>query len=100
MRTVFSGGRLFDGETLQDGLAVIVDGASVTGVVPVAEAPELTSPDEGQHIDTTACTILPGLIDCHVHLLYGAEGNPGSVVEGMAEAAVAVRGLENARASL
>jgi imidazolonepropionase-like amidohydrolase len=40
------------------------------------------------------------MIDCHVHSLSGAEGNPGVVQDRMSAAQLAVRGMELMRATL
>jgi imidazolonepropionase-like amidohydrolase len=62
MRTVFHGGRIFDGTGAPpaDGDLAIEDGR----VVGVGSG--LDGDDE---VDATGCTLLPGLFDCHVHLM-------------------------------
>jgi len=63
------GDRLFDGERVREGMALIVEGERIAGVVPVADVPEgmpaITAPGG---------TVLPGLIDVHVH--FGAWQGP------------------------
>ena len=98
MRTLFKGGWTFDGDTLREGLAVVVEGDRIAAVVPVGDTVD-AAPD-CRVVDTVGATLMPGLIDCHVHILYGAEGNPGAVVEALSPAQAAVRGLEFARATL
>ena len=53
------------------GRAVVVEGGRITRVVDAARAPR------GRRIDLSGCTLLPGLINCHVHLGLGADsGTP------------------------
>ena len=63
------GGALFDGTgapSLTDA-AVLLEGGTIRYVGPAAGAPA-RGPDV-RVIDATGCTILPGLIDCHAHML-------------------------------
>lgn len=58
-------GKGFDGERLvPDGLTVLVDGGRITAVQPLA-APV---PEGYRLVDRPHATLLPGLIDTHVHL--------------------------------
>ena len=95
-RTVVRPGMLLDvvsGEQLGD-RAVVVEGGRVAAVVSVADAPA-----EGPAlVDLPGCTLLPGLTDCHAHLV----GEPDSG-HGYAElltrspAQEALSGVRNAR---
>ncbi|MEP6461907.1 MAG: amidohydrolase family protein [Frankiaceae bacterium] len=58
MRTVFTGGRIFDGTGLAPADIVIADGR----IVEVG--PGL---DGDEAVDVTGCSVLPGLFDAHVH---------------------------------
>ncbi|MBA3652769.1 MAG: amidohydrolase family protein [Actinobacteria bacterium] len=62
MRTVFSGGRVFDGSgaDISTGDIAIEDGR----IVEVG-----AGLDGDQSVDVTGKTLLPGLFDCHVHAL-------------------------------
>ncbi|MCP5265156.1 MAG: amidohydrolase family protein [Burkholderiaceae bacterium] len=95
--TLYRGGRIFlpDGHALDDH-AVLTHGARIARVAPSAEFAGYA----GQVVDTTDATLLPGLIDCHVHLLYAGEGHPSKVVADMGPGQVVVRALEHARATL
>ena len=56
--------RLWDGvaDTVQTGMAVLVQGETIRGTCPVGQVPEaLTRVEHGE------ATILPGLIDAHLH---------------------------------
>ena len=75
MATLYVGGRLFDGEKVLDGQAVLEEGGKVRKVAPAGEFAGFS----GEKVDTAGGTLIPGMIDCHVHSLSGAEGNPGVV---------------------
>jgi imidazolonepropionase-like amidohydrolase len=68
MSTVFlHGERLFDGErVITDGAALIKDGT----VREVGPAEEVTRPDRPDSTELRGETVLPGLVDAHVHLTY------------------------------
>ena len=60
----FSGARVFDGERAVVDQAVLVEDGMVSGVVPRESVPrEAVLYHEGD------CTVLPGLIDIHVHFM-------------------------------
>ena len=90
MTTLYVGGRVFDGEKVLDGHAVLEDGGKVGRIAPAAEFVGFA----GEKVDTAGGMLIPGIIDCHVHSLSGAEGNPGAVQDRMSHAAIAVRGME------
>lgn len=97
MEVLFAGGRLFDGRNpVADGLGVLVSGARIARVAP---APEFTG-FAGRKVDTTGMTLMPGLIDCHVHLTMGGEADPVAAQEKLAPGAIALKALERAQATL
>ncbi len=65
---VFFGARLLDGRSPD----LIPDGVLVTDakgrIVAAGPAGSVAAPEEAEPIDATGLTILPGIIDCHVHL--------------------------------
>lgn len=65
-RTLFTGGRVLDAEqgTLADGLDVLVTGDRI-----VAVGDNIAAPSDAVTIDVGGRTIMPGLIDCHVHVV-------------------------------
>ncbi|MEX2224052.1 MAG: amidohydrolase family protein [Candidatus Rokuibacteriota bacterium] len=52
------------------GRSVVVEKGIITAVVEDARAPR------GNGVDLAGHTLLPGLINCHVHLCFGAEADP------------------------
>ena len=76
---------------------VLLEGQHIARIAPVSEFEGY----QGEEIALDdATTLLPGLIDCHVHLCFDAEPNPGEVTEKMRPGAVAVRALANAQRTL
>ncbi|MBE7157655.1 MAG: amidohydrolase family protein [Rhodospirillales bacterium] len=64
--------------TVQDNVAVVIDGDKIRSVGPAAQVTG-TLPAGAKVIDLGKATVLPGLIDCHVHL----SSNPGKYYEGI-----------------
>ena len=56
-----------------------------------------TSLPRGERIDLAGCTLLPGLINCHVHLCLGAEGDPVTPMRAEPLALTAIRAALRAR---
>ena len=87
MATLYVGGRVFDGEKVLDAQAVLEEGGRVKRIAPIGEFTGFA----GDKVDTSGGTLIPGIIDCHVHSLSGAEGNPGAVQDRLSAAQIAVR---------
>ena len=65
--TLYSGGLVFDGlNTPTGGQAVLVENGRITKVAPADSFQGFA----GQTVDTTGATLMPGLIDCHVHICH------------------------------
>lgn len=90
---VLVGASLIDGSGAEPvrGRAVVVEGDRITQVVDDARAPR------GQRIDLSGCTLLPGLINCHVHLCFGAEADPVRVMRDEPYALTALKVLRRAQ---
>src|SRR3546814_6375593 len=72
MAKLFIGGLVFDGIAKPvSGQGVLVEEGRVAAVAPAAEFAGFT----GETVDTSGGTLMPGLIDCHVHLTLGGEGD-------------------------
>ena len=76
MSTLFAGGFVLgpDG-TARSGLDVHVQ----DGVV-VAVGPDLVV-EGADVVDCTGCTVMPGLVDCHVHLTMAGSGKPDATLD-------------------
>jgi imidazolonepropionase-like amidohydrolase len=97
-RTVIRVGHLLDvreGALLPD-RALVVEGGRVAAVLPGAEAP---SPTEVATEDLGGLFVVPGLIDCHSHLVGNVQeaGVPATTTTAAQEA---FSGVRNARATL
>lgn len=67
MSLVLKGGTLIDGTGKVTKDAVVkIDGSTISAVGPAAEVP--LAQEMNQVVDTTGMTVMPGLIDLHVHL--------------------------------
>jgi imidazolonepropionase-like amidohydrolase len=91
-------GRLVDvaaGEVLED-RAIVLDGDRVERVLPAADAP--SGPPV---VDLSARTVLPGLIDCHSHLIGEMDDGQGyAYLVHRSSAQEALTGVTNARDTL
>ena len=97
MTMLFSGGLVFDGEGgMLDGRGVAVDGGRIVRVAPIGEFDGF----DGDRIDTGGATLLPGLIDCHVHLVNDGAPDPFARISRMSDAEITLLALSNAQANL
>jgi imidazolonepropionase-like amidohydrolase len=85
--------RLFDGvseQVVEDGAVVVENGL----IASVGEARAL--PPGVEFVDLGDATLLPGLIDAHVHLVWSASAEPHEVVERESRALTTLRCAANA----
>lgn len=94
---LYRGASLFlpDG-TLHAGLGLLTRGPRIERIGPASEF----DGHAGETVDLQGATLLPGLIDCHVHLVLGGEGHPGRVVEDLGPGEIVLRALEHAQRTL
>ena len=90
---VLTGATLIDGTGAEPvrGRAVAVDGGRIAAVGAEAALPR------GERIDLSGHTLLPGLINCHVHLCRGAEADPVTPMRADPLALTAIRAAGRAR---
>jgi len=90
---ILSGAAVIDGTGAEPvrGRSVVVEVGRVTAVVDDARAPR------GARVDLDGATLLPGLINAHVHLCMGAEADPVGAMKGETLAATTIRALVRAR---
>lgn len=96
MKTIYKAGRIFTGTTeemLLNG-AVVVEGERIAWVGLAADLPE--SGDVVRNLGDDA-TILPGLIDTHVHLVFDGSAHPVEVVEAANDSELLAIMLQSAR---
>jgi len=60
--TLIRGARVFDGERLREASNVLLAGGTIAGI-----GSDLGVPRDAEVVDGRGQTLLPGLIDCHVH---------------------------------
>lgn len=69
-KTVFTNALIFDGQSLYENLTVVVENGLITSF---SSSADISNADV---IDSTGLTLLPGLIDAHIHLDNTPEGSP------------------------
>jgi imidazolonepropionase-like amidohydrolase len=78
---------------------VALQGERILAVGAVAEA-ERRFPSSVRRLDVPGCTIIPGLVDSHVHLTFSAGRVPLEELQAASDARLLLRGAANARAAL
>jgi imidazolonepropionase-like amidohydrolase len=92
-RTVLTGATLLDGSGAPPvaGRAVVVEGGRIAAVVAEREAPA------GTALRLDGLTLLPGLINCHVHLCFGGEADPAAALQRDSYATTVIKAVLRAR---
>ena len=90
---VLTGATLIDGTGAApvSGRAVVVRDGRIHAVVAERDAPS------GKTLRLDGLTLLPGLINCHVHLCFGGEADPGTAMVKEAFAATVIKATMRAR---
>ena len=96
-RLVLAGARLFDVDQgdVRAASTVVVEAGRIADVVDVAPRSA-----EDVVVDASGLTLLPGLIDCHVHLCLGAEPDPALSFARESVAATTLRAALHARSTV
>jgi len=97
MRTMVRNVRVFDGSGAPstDGMVVVIEGDQIAWCGRREDAPR----ESGEVIEGAGYTLLPGLIDCHAHLMMGGAVEPG-VTADRAEVRALLHGVGNAQRCL
>jgi imidazolonepropionase-like amidohydrolase len=97
MKTLIKGGGVFfpDG-SIQNGLGVMLEDNLIQSIEPLESFAGYT----GESIDSTDGTLLPGLVDCHIHLCFKAGADPKSELAKLSDADIALIALKNAETTL
>lgn len=94
---VYRAAWLFDGL----GNEVMTDGSVVVELGQIKEVGhKIRTPYGAEELDLGDVTLLPGLIDCHTHLCWGAEAVPHQWVEAHSPARLVLRMAAQARRTL
>ncbi|MBI4588515.1 MAG: amidohydrolase family protein, partial [Candidatus Rokubacteria bacterium] len=93
---ILSGAMLVDGSGTEPvrGMAVVVEGTRIRAVVAEGAAPP------GTLLRLDGLTLLPGLINCHVHLCLGGEADPLSPLREEPPALTAIKATVRARQTI
>lgn len=75
--------------------AIWIEGDRIKEVGPISQV-QAHAPQHVQTLDLTHLTVLPGLIDCHTHLMARFTDTPDGYVLGLATKSEAFRALEGA----
>ncbi len=100
-RTALRAAWLFDGirPTLMADPVVVLEGASIVSVAFGAAAADAAA-DVNVVVDLGDATLLPGLVDTHVHLVFDASPDPVGRLAGRSEAEVVASMREAGRTAL
>src|SRR6266566_8329270 len=93
MKQAFLASRIFDGTTrdYRTNTALLIEGLQIVALVPQSQVPS-----EYQAVDLGSLSILPGLIDCHVHLVWNGSHDPNALLHRESNEKTAVRAVRDA----
>ena len=93
MKQAFLASRIFDGTAgnYRSDIAILTEGQQIIALVSRSEVPS-----EYQTLDMGTLTLLPGLIDCHVHLVWNGSPDPKVIMLRETAEKTAIRALLHA----
>ncbi len=93
MKQAFLAARVFDGTSgdYRTNGALLVEDTYIVALVPQEQVPV-----EYGVVDLGSLTLLPGLIDCHVHLVWNGSADPNAILLRESCEKTAVRALLHA----
>ena len=93
MKQAFLTSRIFDGTAgnYRSDIAILTEGQQIVALVPRSEVPS-----GYQTLDMGTLTLLPGLIDCHVHLVWNGSHDPKVIMLRESAEKTAIRALLHA----
>jgi imidazolonepropionase-like amidohydrolase len=97
--TIYSNGRIVDGTRHIPNGYLITEGAAIVAV-GAGEPERGASSGSVRHVDLAGRTLLPGFIDCHVHLSMNAAAAPAALVSPMDQMVGVLQASINALATL
>ncbi len=99
MRTVLEVDGLFDGAAFTSDAAIVIEDGTVTWVGKRSRAPRTPKGERSRTLEAGGRFVLPGLINCHAHLVF--DGTANFEAEARQPAATAtIKAFKNARLSL
>lgn len=96
MAVLYRGGTFFDGTEFYDGHALLLEGKVIKEFGKTSEFDGFA----GEVIDTTGMTVMPGLIDCHVHILFSGKPETTAEFGRRSRDEILLEGLKNAQKNL
>jgi imidazolonepropionase-like amidohydrolase len=99
MATYFANISVFDGRSLKTKAGLLVADGTISWVGAHARAPREAA--AAHEVDGSGRTVVPGLIDCHVHLCFDGSADFEAEARGMTnDAAATVKAVRNAARNL
>lgn len=92
--TYFANVALFDGRSMKTKAGVLVSSGEIAWVGAHARAPKIAL--AAREVDGTGKTLLPGLIDCHVHLCFDGSVDFAGEAAAFTDTLVALKAMKNA----
>ena len=98
MRRILANARIIDGTgEVQEDRFIVLDGGAIADIRPMADFPETPN---AEIVDVAGNTVMPGIIDCHVHLSIDGDADPIGQVVADSDALAALRMAKNAEKTL